>query len=69
MAAGTPPISEKVSEDPISDVEKGLKAAPEDSAKDVEEEFPNWKRIALIMLALMLAMFLVALVRICPWQE
>ncbi|KAK9495527.1 major facilitator superfamily domain-containing protein [Lipomyces doorenjongii] len=54
---------DKAQEAPIIDVEKGSQGTPEDASSKAEQAFPNGKKIALIMLALMLGMFLVALDR------
>lgn len=47
------------------DIEKGRAVAPIEKV-DTEDEFPSLKRTLLIMPAIYLSMFLVALVR-CPW--
>ncbi|KAK9317359.1 major facilitator superfamily domain-containing protein [Lipomyces starkeyi] len=54
---------DKARETPVVDVEKGLQGTPEDASNRAEQAFPTGKKIALIMLALMLGMFLVALDR------
>ncbi|KAK9387169.1 major facilitator superfamily domain-containing protein [Lipomyces mesembrius] len=54
---------DKAEDAPIIDVEKGLQGTPEDASNKAEQSFPTGKKVALIMLALMLGMFLVALDR------
>ncbi|KAK9359448.1 major facilitator superfamily domain-containing protein [Lipomyces starkeyi] len=56
-------IMDKARETPVVDVEKGLQGTPEDASNKAEQAFPTGKKVALIMLALMLGMFLVALYR------
>ncbi len=42
---------------------KDLEKAPETTVNHGEEVFPNWCKVAIVMVAVYLAMFLVALVR------
>lgn len=60
MSSEVPPAVEKLPESDAADLEKGTSASP--SPKD-DTEYPSHKKVLLIMLALYLAMFLVALDR------